>query len=56
MFESYEAGSSTYDTSEQLVELQLRRFRISILGVLNQEDDQERDDGRDRIDYELPRV
>jgi hypothetical protein len=42
--------------ADQLIELGLYRGAVAILGILDQEDHQERDDGRARIDDELPGV
>ena len=41
---------------DQLVELQLNRQRVLVLGALDQEHHQERDDRRARVDHELPAV
>jgi hypothetical protein len=42
--------------AEQLIELDLNRFGVAVLGVLNEEDHQECDDGRSGIDDELPGI
>src|SRR5438105_145909 len=44
------------DRADELIELQLRRLRIAVLGVLNEEHHEEGDDRRTRVDHELPRV
>jgi hypothetical protein len=49
-------GPRALHATKQLIELELDGFRISILGVLHQEDHQKGHDGRSRIDHELPRV
>src|SRR5262245_2709072 len=42
--------------TNELVELQLDGLGVAVLGVLDQKDHQERDDGRACVDDELPRV
>jgi hypothetical protein len=42
--------------ADQLVELDLDRFGVAVLGVLDQEHHQERHDRRRRVDHELPGV
>ncbi len=42
--------------ANQLIKLDLNCSRVSILGVLNQKDHQERDDGSAGINYKLPSV
>src|SRR5437867_1053418 len=41
---------------DQLVELQLKRLRVAVLGALDDEDHQKRHDGRAGVDDELPGV
>ncbi len=41
---------------DQLVELQVNSFSVPVLRVLNQEHHQKRDDGRARVDDQLPRI
>ena len=41
---------------DQLVQLQMNGAGVAVLGLLDQENHQERDDRRSRIDGELPRV
>lgn len=41
---------------DKFVELDLKRFGISVLGVLNEEHHEKRDDGRARVDDQLPSV
>jgi len=42
--------------ANDLIEFQLHRLGIAVLGVLNQEHHQERDDGRPGIDDQLPGI
>ena len=46
----------TSGCSDQLVELDLNSLGVPVLRVLDQEDHQERDDGRSRVDDELPGI
>src|SRR4030067_2007561 len=47
---------SAFCGSDQFVELHLDCFSVSILGVLNQKDHQERDDRSASVDGQLPRI
>ena len=49
-------GPRTRDAADELVQLQLDRFGVPILRVLNDEDHQEGHEGRRGIDDELPGV
>jgi hypothetical protein len=42
--------------SDQLIELEVNRVGVAVLGALDQEHHQERDDRRPRVDDELPSV
>ena len=42
--------------AQQLVQLDLHGHAVAVLGVLDQENHQKRDDGRPRVDHELPGV
>lgn len=42
--------------ADQFIQLNLHGLIIAILGILNEEDHQKRDDGRGRVDRKLPRV
>jgi hypothetical protein len=42
--------------ANELIKLQLNRPRISVLGVLDDENQEKRDDRRPRVDHELPRI
>jgi len=44
------------DGANELVQPHLNGRTVAVLGVLNQEDHQERDDRRTRIDHELPGI
>jgi hypothetical protein len=44
------------DGPDQLIELDLDRFGVAVLGALNQEHHQERHDRGSRVDHELPGV
>ena len=46
----------TFKGPDQLVELQLNGFPVPVLGVLDQENHQEGDDGRACVDDKLPRI
>ncbi len=41
---------------DQLIELEVQRFPVAILGILNQEHHQEGDDGGAGIDHQLPGI
>ena len=56
VFKVDQTRSSTVEGSEQLVELEMNGFAVAVLGVLNQEDDEEGNDSGARIDHQLPRV
>jgi len=43
-----------FDRNQQLVQLQVKRLAILVLALLNQENHQERDDGRASVDDQLP--
>src|SRR5262249_19804771 len=45
-----------FDAAQQFIELEVKRTRVAILGVLNQEHHQERDYGGAGIDDKLPGV
>src|SRR5260221_11011505 len=55
-FEIDQVSSGAFYAADQLVELEVDRFRVAVLGVLDQEDHQESDDGGAGVDDELPRV
>src|SRR5260370_38059136 len=42
--------------ANDLIEFQVHRFGVAVLGVLDQEHHQERNDGRSRIDDQLPGI
>lgn len=42
--------------SNQLIDLQMQNVVVPILGILDQENHQERDDCRRRVDDQLPRI
>src|SRR5580693_8828360 len=42
--------------ANELVELEVKRLGVAVLRVLDEKDHQERDDGRRRVDDELPGV
>jgi hypothetical protein len=42
--------------SDQLIEFEMKGTRVAALGALDQEDHQERDYSRSRVDHELPRI
>src|SRR6266404_3919623 len=48
--------SCALQCADDLVKLQLKCFGIAVLRVLNEEHHQERDDGRARVDNELPGI
>jgi len=51
-----EPVTSALQRGNEFVQLQLNRLGFFVLGPLNEEDHQERDDGRTGIDDQLPRV
>ena len=48
--------AGAFDGSNQLIQLEMHGARVAVLGVLNQEHHQERDDGCPRVDDQLPCV
>ena len=56
IFDVQEGVARGFRSPNKLVKLYVKCFRIAILGVLDQEHHQERDDGRACVDYQLPRV
>ena len=56
LLELDEAGARALHGAQQLIELQIDGFAIAVLGVLDDEDHEERDDRRSGVDDELPRV
>lgn len=46
----------TFGCTDELIEFHLNCFGVSILGVLNQKNHQERDDRGTRVDGQLPGV
>jgi len=45
-----------FDCANEFVQFQMNCFRITVLRVLNQKDHQKRNDGRSRVNDELPSV
>ena len=45
-----------FGDANELIELDLESLGITVLSALNQEHHEKRDDGRARVDHELPRV
>ena len=45
-----------FDGANQFIQFDMHRLGVTVLGILNQEDHQECDDGRSRIDDELPSI
>src|SRR5947207_9005332 len=45
-----------FQRPNDFVQFQMHRLRVAVLGVMNEEDHQERDDGRTGIDNELPGI
>ncbi len=56
MFDADELGAGVVERSDNFVEFGLHCRAISVLGVLDQEDHQERDDCRRGVHDELPRI
>src|SRR2546428_12763415 len=56
VLELHEPGAGAFDGTKQLVELEIDRFAVTVLGVLDDEHHQEGDDRGARIDDELPRI
>ncbi len=44
------------DGSDEFIEFDVHRFRVFVLGVLNQEHHEKRNDGGAGVDNELPRI
>jgi len=55
-FQGDEAVMGALGGPDQLVQLQLDGLCVAVLGILDEEDHQKRDDGRPRIDDQLPGV
>src|SRR2546425_5550903 len=53
VLELHEPGAGAFDGTKQLVELEIDRFAVTVLGVLDDEHHQEGDDRGARIDDEL---
>ena len=45
-----------FDAADQFVELEMDRPRVPILGVLNKEHHEERNNGRSGVDHQLPHI
>lgn len=56
LVETNKARACAFNASEKLIELQGNHLGLPVLGILNQEHHQERDDCRSRVDDELPRI
>ena len=56
IFQIHQVVARALSDADQFVELQMHHFGVAILRVLNQEDHQEGDDRRTRVDDELPRI
>src|SRR6185436_19526507 len=56
LFQIEEGVMRAFGCADELVELHLDRFSVSILCVLNQKDHQERDDRGAGVDHQLPGV
>jgi hypothetical protein len=56
IFQADQAVAGLLTGPDQLVQFEVQGFGIGVLGMLDQEDHQERDDGCARIDDQLPRV
>jgi len=56
LFQIEEAEMRTLGGADQLIQLQLHRHSVAVLGVLNQEDHKEGDDRRAGVDHQLPGV
>jgi len=56
LFEIHQRGARAFDAFEKFIKLQVNRFGVAVLRVLNQKDHQEGDDRRARVDDELPSV
>src|SRR4051812_39778982 len=54
--EIHEVRPRALHAPEELVELEVDRLGVAVLGVLNQKDHEEGDDRRARVDHELPGV
>jgi len=50
VLKSYQARSGSRNTAEQLIQFELRRFRITVLGVLYQEYHEEGNHSRNGVD------
>jgi len=55
-FEVHEPRPRSGCASEELIELQLQRLRVTVLRILQQERDEKRDLRRGRVHRQLPRI
>jgi hypothetical protein len=56
VFDVDQPVACAFQDCDDFDQLQLDRQRILVLRALNQEHHEERDDGRARVDHELPRI
>jgi len=56
LFELNELWPCSGSASDELIELQLQRSRVTVLGVLQQERDEKRHLRRSRVHRQLPRI
>src|SRR5205814_1221151 len=56
LLQADEARAGAVYAADQLIELQVQRLCVAVLGVLDQEDHEERDDRGARVDHQLPGI
>src|SRR5262245_3896864 len=56
VFGDGDAVARTLGSNEKLIELGVNRLAVAVLGVLDEEDHEECDDGGGSVDYELPGI
>jgi hypothetical protein len=56
IFEIDQAGASPCNPTQQFIQLQVKRFGFTILGVLDEENHQESNDCSARVDHQLPGI
>jgi hypothetical protein len=56
LLELYELRPCSGSASDEFIELQLQRSRVTVLGVLQQERNKKRHLGRSRVHRQLPRI
>lgn len=56
IFDVDHAGPGPFNAAQKLVEFQMNRFGVAVLGVLDEKDHQKSHDGRSGVDNQLPGI